>query len=221
MIKKIKLTEKLVANLIKSDLSTIHHYNIPKLIKKSIQELQGISSAVIYDGQISDSEIDLIKNWLQKNDEYLVDYPLVDLRNLFNNILSDGIVTTDERKNLLEFLETIAASPNAKPTVEGIFVDNPTIIFRNKNFLFTGELVYGSRSKAQSKVVELGGLCQKGLNMQTDYLVVGSQGSEDYKYSRFGTKIESAIKYNREKGANIFIVKENDFVQAIITVSSS
>ena len=53
--------------------------------------------------------------------------------------------------------------------------------------------------------------------METDYLVVGSLGSEDYKYSRFGSKIAKAIKYNREKGTNIIIVKEQDFVSAVIS----
>ena len=215
MLKKVNLKELLNLDS-KIDEETIHRYNFPKLVKKSIQELQGLSTAIIYDGKIDDSEIDLIKNWLIKNKEYLTEYPLSDLNILFNEIIADNVVTPDERKKLLEFLNSIAAAPSSKAVVDGIFEENPKIIFKSKYFLFTGKLVLGSRSKAQAKVFELGGFCQKGLNLQTNYLVVGDLGSEDYKYSRFGSKIEGAIKYNREKKANIMIVKEKDFVHSAI-----
>ncbi|OGU48774.1 MAG: hypothetical protein A2000_06725 [Ignavibacteria bacterium GWB2_36_8] len=218
MIKKIKLKElpynRTSVNNYEDEI--IHRYNIPKLIKKSIQELQGISAAIIYDGKIDDAEIELLKGWLYKNHEYLVEYPLLDLKNLFRVIVEDGFITIDEREKLLKFLSDISASPKSNPTVDGIFFENPKIVFIKKNFLFTGDLVYGSRSKAQSKVIELGGNCLNSLTMKTDYLIVGSLGSEDYKYSRFGTKIEKTIKYNREKGTNILIVKEQDFISAVI-----
>jgi len=217
MIKKIKLKElPYQRTTSKYEDEAIHRYNIPKLIKKSIQELQGISAAIIYDGKIDAAEIELLKDWLYKNGEYLLEYPLLDLKILFKEIVEDCLITIDEREKLLKFLNNISASPKSNPTIDGIFSENPTIKFLNKNFLFTGNLVYGSRSKAQSKVIELGGNCLKTLTMETDYLIVGSLGSEDYKYSRFGTKIEKAIKYNREKGTNILIIKEQDFIGAVI-----
>jgi NAD-dependent DNA ligase len=218
MIKKIKLNELPYKKNTDESFAdeSIHRYNIPKLIKKAIQELQGISTVLIYDGKIDDSEIELLKSWLYKNDEYLVEYPLADLKKLFSEIIEDGHITIDERKLLLKFLSSIAASPESNPVVDGIFANKPKIIFNQKNFLFTGNLIYGSRTKAQARVIELGGKCLTHLTMETDYLIVGSLGSEDYKYSRFGTKIENAIKNNREKGTNILIVKEQDFVSAII-----
>ncbi|MBS4036469.1 MAG: BRCT domain-containing protein [Ignavibacterium sp.] len=215
MLKKVNLKD-LSKLETKIDADTIHRYNFPKLVKKSIQELQGLSTAIIYDGKIDDSEIELINSWLYKHEEYLTEYPLYDLNILFKDIFADKVITTDERKKLFDFLNSIAAAPSSEAVVEGIFEENPEIIFNSKYFLFTGKLVLGSRSKAQEKVLELGGFCQKGLNLQTDYLVVGDLGSEDYKYSRFGSKIEGAIKYNREKNTNILIVKEKDFVNSAI-----
>lgn len=218
MLKKVPVKELIenTTHTTKYSNKEIHNYNFPKLVKKYIQELQGVSAAVIYDGKIDNYEIDLLKNWLIKNDEYLVQYPLSDLKKLFSDIILDNIITVEERESLLKFLIDISASPNSKPIVEGIFTINPEIIFPNKNYLFTGNLVYGSRSKAQDKVIELGGNCLKSLTLKTNYLVVGSLGSDDYKFSRFGTKIEDALKYNREKGVEINIIKEQDFVGAII-----
>lgn len=218
MIRKVKLEElsKIKPSSKNSDTDIIHTYNYSKLVKKCIQELQGISAAIIYDGKIDDSEINLIQDWLSKHDEYLTEYPLSDLKRLFEEILEDNVITNAEKERLLKFLSGISASAESNPTVDGIFSENPSIIFTQKSFLFTGNLTFGSRSKAQSKVIELGGNCLKSLTMDIDYLVVGSLGSEDYKYSRFGAKIEKAIKYNREKGTNILIVKEQDFVSAAI-----
>ena len=150
MLKKIKLKElpDPKTTLTNYENEAIHRYNIPKLIKKLIQELQGISSALIYDGKIDDSEIELLKNWLYKNDEYLLEYPLSDLKKLFKGIVEDGLITIEERGSLFKFLSTIAASPISNPTVDGIFSDNLKIIFKQKNFLFTGNIVYGTHSKA-------------------------------------------------------------------------
>jgi hypothetical protein len=45
---------------------------------------------------------------------------------------------------------------------------------------------------------------------------VGNLGSEAYKYNRFGTKIEKAITYQKEKKSRIQIVRERDFVAAVM-----
>jgi NAD-dependent DNA ligase len=218
MLKKINLEDlsKIKPATKDIDAETIHKYNYHKLVKKCIQELQGLSAAIIYDGKVDNNEIELIQKWLLKNNEYLTEYPLSDFKILFKDIMADGMITLEERRRLLEFLESISASPDSNLVVDGIFTENPEITFKRKNFLFTGILIYGERPKVQTRVTELGGFCQKSLTLKTDYLVVGSLGSEDYKYSRFGTKIETAIKYNREKDANIQIIKERDFLSVAI-----
>ena len=52
--------------------------------------------------------------------------------------------------------------------------------------------------------------------LKTNYLVVGALGSEAYKYGRFGMKIEKALSMNKEKSAEIQIVREKDFVGALM-----
>lgn len=192
-------------------------YNNEQLIKKKlINEIQGIASAIIYDGKIQDSEIEFLKDWLKLNNEHLSNFPLSDLKTLFNQILSDSVITEEERKSLFEFLQTIASPPNKAPSLNTIFAISPVISFSGKSFLFTGELVFGSRSKAQAKVTELGGIIHKNVRVDTNYLVFGTKGSSDYKYSGFGNKVETAIKLNRENNANIQIVKEEDFLKAFL-----
>ena len=120
MLKKIKLEDlsKIKPFSANPDHDAIHRYNYSKLVKKCIQELQGISAAIIYDGKIDDSEIDLIQNWLLKHDEYLIEYPLSDLKKLFNEIIEDNVITNKEKEKLLKFLSNISASPESNPTVD-------------------------------------------------------------------------------------------------------
>ena len=40
-----------------------------------------------------DSELDFLEKWLLANDEFLYDYPLANLKELFNQIMEDGIAT--------------------------------------------------------------------------------------------------------------------------------
>jgi len=191
-------------------------YNFSLQEKKLIQELQGIASIMIYDGKIDDSEIEFLERWVLANNDYLHEFPLSDLKELFYNITTDGIVDSDERKTLLAFLESIADAPEGNPVVENIFHNDSKITFSNKNFLFTGELEFGSRDLAQSKVNDLGGVCQPRITLTTDYLIVGSLGSEFYKYGRYGSKIEFAIKNNRLKKSDIKIIQEKYFINSII-----
>ena len=213
-----KIIEKPVDDImnIASTPSAPSYNNEQLIIKKLINEIQGIASAIIYDGKIEDSEIEFLKDWLKLNNEHLSNFPLSDLKALFNQILSDSVITDEERKSLFEFLQTIASPPNQAPSLNTIFAISPVISFSGKSFLFTGELVFGSRSKAQAKVTELGGIIHKNVRVDTNYLVFGTKGSSDYKYSGFGNKVETAIKLNRENNANIQIVKEEDFLKAFL-----
>ena len=42
-------------------------YNLPLMKKKAIQELHGAASAIIYDGEVTNDEIDFIAAWIDRN----------------------------------------------------------------------------------------------------------------------------------------------------------
>lgn len=191
-------------------------YNFPLLIKKAIQELQGISAAIIFDGIIDDSEIDLLDRWILRNDEFLVEYPLSELKELFSKIMEDGIATEDERMELFSFLDAIAANPEGDVVVHNIFDSIENLKFINKRYIFTGELQFGSRTKAQNNVIKRGGNYSRDVNNLTDYLVIGSLGSESYSFGKFGTKIKKAMNLRHSSASNLKIVSENDFIRNIL-----
>ncbi len=197
---------------ISSDL--ILQYNYPLLLKKSINELRGISTAIIYDSNVDDSEINLLLDWIKRNEDFKNEWPIRDLIILLADILKDGIVDDIERKKMFLYLSGISTGNNNTP--DSIFDISPEILFPNRKFIVTGELEWGSRDIAESKILSKGGNITKSVVKNLDYLIVGSLGNEAWKYGNYGSKIEKAKEWRSRGQNNPLIVSENDFIRAII-----
>lgn len=76
-----------------------------------------------------------------------------------------------------------------------------------------------SRERIINRIVELGGIIKKDIVKSLDYLIVGNQGSKDYKSGSKGSKIEKAEHFN-EKGASIKIISESEFFKELEVVES-
>lgn len=195
----------------------IHLYNLPLMKKRAIQELHGMAAAIVYDGQVSDEEIALISAWLCKHEEICEEWPVSRLCNLLEQIMRDGIVSESERLELTAFLSGISSRPDAPATVEGIFAASPVIRFHEKCFMFTGTLQFGKRQKAEKEVCKRGGYIKEGsYSPIVNYLIVGDLGQKAWKYGRYGAKIEACMKATLCGAACTQIVKETDFIKAIV-----
>lgn len=68
--------------------------------------------------------------------------------------------------------------------------------FKNKIFIFTGELSKFSREEAQRKVKELGARVSSSVSKKTDYVVVGENpGSKYEKAKKFGVKTLTELEF--------------------------
>ena len=78
---------------------------------KKIDELLGIVYGINYDGVINTKELELLSNWGNENcnvENPEIHHAIV----LLNNILEDGIITEEERNQLLGFLERYKTEEN-------------------------------------------------------------------------------------------------------------
>ncbi len=191
-------------------------YNYDKQVARTIQELLGVSGSILFDNKIDENEIAYLEQWLSLHDPYLTKYPLLELKEIITSILQDQIVTEDEKGRLFNFLSSVSVSVEQNPTVDGIFESNPIINFKNNNFLFTGDMLFSERNKAEELVIDKGGNCIKSCTQKLNYLIVGSKGSEAWKFGRFGTKVSKALELNRSGKAQISIIQEKDFVKQVI-----
>jgi hypothetical protein len=198
-------------------------YCLTDEVKHATSELVGISSSMVYDGEIDDKEIAFLQAWLQHHKDVRNRWPVSDLFSIVNTIVADGTITQDERKSLYKFLQTIALTdtdPDSRPSpnvIQGIYSEGKKIDFINKVFMFTGNLVFDERKNAMTAVIKRGGVCLKtsSITPNIDYLIVGSLGSENWASGKFGRKIESALTLQKNKASKILIIKEDDFVQSL------
>lgn len=197
------------------------------VITSSIQFLSGLVHGIMGDGKLSDSEIKILKLWLESNDFLQGTYPFDELSSIIHTILEDGKVSDDERNSLLAFMSNLVefkdsynlsesefASLREKYSVGGICARSPKIEFDRKTFCFTGESYRATRAEMKSEIERVGGTFKSSVSKHTDYLVVGSAGNPCWAYSCYGRKIEDAMEL-RKAGAKVQIVNEVDFWDAL------
>ncbi len=91
------------------------------------------------------------------------------------------------------------------------YIDND---FAGVNFVFTGTLLSMTRSKAFEVVSKGGGEAQKGINKETDYLVVGIQDMQKLNGKKTSSKMRKAEDMQKD-GHKIQIIGEDEFMNMI------
>lgn len=89
---------------------------------------------------------------------------------------------------------------------------NPESIFYGRNVVFTGTLSSMIREEAQKLIMNIGGNAQKGVNKETDYLVVGQQDYRIVGSDGMSAKQEKVLGMIA-KGAAIEIMSEAEFIK--------
>lgn len=167
----------------------------------NIQILEGLIKGIVSNGEIKNIEIINLQAWLDCNDFLKGIYPYDKVLNAVEKILSDGVITDDERLYLSrEFSEIL------NPIVSCNSLD-----FENKTFCLTGDFKTGTKSEIEKKISGKGGIKKSSVSSKLDYLFVGGLGSEAWKFGNIGGKIAKAQEL-QEKGSNIQIISEDDLI---------
>ncbi len=91
---------------------------------------------------------------------------------------------------------------------------NPDSIFYGKTVVFTGTLSSMVRAKAQQAIVDIGGIINNAITINTDFLIVGQQDYRVVGDDGMSRKQENAVK-QIEKGSTLEILSEDDFLKNI------
>lgn len=205
-------------------------------VTDGIRRLHGFLQGIAMDGQVTESEVMDLADWL-RDYEHIRDYwPFDDVWELVERILEDGKVTRSERQELLLFCRQFLEYPidrdvtHDKPdasrepwmlsgapilaTLESVCEKDAEITVKGRSFCFTGHVSYGKRRDLQDIVTQLGGSVSKSVTRDLDYLVVGALSQPCWAYSTYGRKIEAVVK-NRKKGSSTKIIHEQAFLDAV------
>jgi NAD-dependent DNA ligase len=194
-------------------------------------DLQGITA----DGIIREAEVIGLKNWLEVHCHLKKYWPVCEAWDIAERILADGKVDENEKKELLEFCRGFceipvkapilkdeiykerfmkSGAPTLKP-ISAICDRNHQIIFKDRTFCFTGPAKFAKRSELEEMAISVGGIVRTGVSTLLDYLVIGAQSSPAWYFSTYGRKIEKAMNLKNEKGSEIVILYEDDFINQI------
>ena len=201
---------------------------LPNDMTSAIRRLNGVLKGIGIDGTTREDEVWGLNDWLENYRVFSNHLPFSGTRKLLEQILEDGKVTDDEKRDLFDFCRrftkrTADAQPDAGvggtdtsvlASFDRLCDRTVGIEFENKRFCFTGLSKTGPRKVLQDMVLPLGAIPVPDVIPNLDYLVIGAQGTPCWACSSYVLKIEKALDYRR-KGRIITILHEDDFIAQI------
>tara|TARA_R110002074_G_scaffold152936_1_gene307543 strand:- start:110972 stop:111583 length:612 start_codon:yes stop_codon:yes gene_type:complete len=191
-------------------------FNRKNIDDRQIDTLIGISKGLLADGKVNKAEAEFLQTWLIQSRQATDNPVIVNLLGRVDSMLEDGILDSDESNELLSILLKITGEKSevgelAKTTSLPINAPAPPIFFTDKQFLFTGTCVYGTRKQCQAAIENLGGFNAKGVTKSLDYLVLGTYVTDSWIHESYGRKIEKAMEYQGE-GRQLSIITEEHWL---------
>jgi len=191
-----------------------------RVADRLVAELLGVCKGLVCDGVVSDGELLGLRRWIGAHPDGQRGYPGGVVTSRLLHIFEDGVITDEERAELSELrvdLTGVTLDPHQplnRSTRLPLDQPVPTILFDGREHVFTGRMLYGTRSQIARLVTARGGRVGSTVTRQTDYLVVGPIGSRAWLESTHGTKIFRALEL-RTGGHPVHIVAEDAWIEAL------
>jgi len=183
-----------------------------------IEELVGFLTGTASDGVLNDQEITGISSWLEHNESVREVWPASVIVQRLALILEDGIVTDEEREDLLVTVRQVTGTDTDE---SGLSYEVSTEVWEDSvdglqlagsMFCLTGDFVSGDRESVDTMLRCLGAETNSSINKSINYLVIGTLASRDWLYTSHGRKIEKALLLKRA-GSDIKIITERTLLK--------
>ena len=174
----------------------------------ALQELHSILEDYIDDGRITAEEFNELRKWIEDHRYLQGNYPFDRVFTALDQVLEDEKATEEELAELQILFSDFVDPVNNQAD------HNEIQSILEKHICITGDFAYGTREIVIDTIEQAGGIIDRGVKKTTDYLVVGSLGSDKWKTGNYGSKIEKALQWI-SKGVNITIIEEEDFIKQI------
>ncbi len=183
-----------------------------------IEELVGFLTGTASDGVLNDQEITAMSAWLDRNESVREVWPASVIVSRLAIILEDGVITEEERRDLLVTVRQVTGSDTDE---SGLGYEASTEVWEDpvdglkltgSTFCLTGDFVSGDRESVDTMLRCLGAETNSSMNKNVDYLVIGTLASRDWLYTAHGRKIEKALLLKRA-GCDIKIITERTLVK--------
>jgi NAD-dependent DNA ligase len=193
-------------------LELFTRFNRKSVDDRQIDTLIGLGKGLLADGKVDQSEAEFLLSWLIQSRQATENPIILNLLSRVSAMLEDGVLDEEESRELLSLLRKVTGDSSelgelAKSSTLPINEPQPSIVFPERTFLFTGTCAYGTRKQCQEAVEALGGVNAKTVTKSLDYLVLGTYVTDSWAHETFGRKIEKAMQY-RDQGERLVIITE-------------
>ncbi len=173
----------------------------------SMQILKGIIEGIAVDREVNDEEAQQLYKWMAENSSLKGNYPFDKIFVVLENALENGTIEKNEERELLSIFNQFVKPLQAQDSgIDSAIITE--IDLCGKVCCLTGSFDHGAKADIKAVIACKGGTCAAGVNRSVDYLIVGGQGSADWKFGNYGSKVSKALEM-QEKGHGIRIVSEN------------
>ena len=181
----------------------------PVTPSKNTQELLALSAfleGITCNDELTEGELAHLQRWLDEHKHLKGNYPYDRIYTTMMTAFEDGIIDSEERQALLLLFKQVY---NPIDNTDCGCIEGDTIDISGRLFCITGEFNCGERKTVLEKLSAKGGISQGSVTRKTEFLIVGSKGSEMWSAGNYGTKIKKALEL-QEKGFPIRIIQEKD-----------
>ncbi|MBM3838058.1 MAG: hypothetical protein FJ398_08845 [Verrucomicrobia bacterium] len=155
------------------------------MIEKRFKELLLVCRRLIHDGVLLEDEVRYLNLWLQANPQVAFRFPGQQVAARLKRIYADGVVTEEERKDLLDLLRKATRDPGQTQARTATSVNlpfdhpAPEVHFMNRHFCLAGRFFCGSPRWCRTRIEACGGEVDDQPKPSTDYVVIGAAGDSD------------------------------------------
>lgn len=82
-------------------------FNYKRNKQKALISLHGILNGITADQHLNETELLFIATWLKSDSEFKKDGDFLDIQEAIHDVLEDGILTSDEKEDLLTLLNDV------------------------------------------------------------------------------------------------------------------
>lgn len=193
---------------------------------RAADELIGLCRGMLSDGVVSPQEAAFLKDWIERNAIHAAAFPFDIVYRQLRGALADGVLDEDEERDLLSTLVNLVGGEHRSAQPESPSLSSalplcqpaPTIEFAGSVFVVTGTFAYGNRRQVIDALESRQASAASNVSRKVDYLVIGEIGSQAWRHSSYGRKIEAAVCL-REAGVPLRIVSEPHWREALAVSS--
>lgn len=169
-----------------------------------INQLIGLLCGIAADDVLMDLEIQSVIDWVNDNENTITEWPINILLQRLKEIVVDGEISDTDRQDFLEMIKKITGTHFSETgsatasTTECFEDDIESIHYYGSTFCFTGVFITGTRATVQEIAKRKGAKTTKDVSKNTNYLVIGTTESADWRFASYGRKIERALQLKTE-----------------------